>query len=156
MFSERALIIMARINFTGNELNSIPEEPGIYGIYLKSDDTPLKIGIGGIMKKRLKQHMKSKQNALKTNGTSLSDPNIQPSDVTSKQSILTKHLFFDNELARMYSKDFKTEKGRQAFLVQDCYILYRLVGTREDAVDLERPEENSGLYRYAGPVLNRN
>lgn len=72
-----------------------------------------------------------------------------PADVTSKQSILAKHLYFS---LPVLGYDLKTEIGRQRYLEERCHLLITLTETREEAREMERTEENSGDYRFGGRI----
>ena len=86
-------------------LNEIKNTFGLYQIHT-FDGMPLKVGIAKNLRRRLKQHYKSSQNKLK----STSDAKIiGPSHLKSKQSILAKHMFFDNSLTTDF--DLKSESG---------------------------------------------
>ncbi|MEA3331292.1 MAG: GIY-YIG nuclease family protein, partial [Campylobacterota bacterium] len=67
---------------------------GVYEIFT-NEDIPLKVGISNNLKRRLKQHRNSKQKYLKIKNQELP---ITLSNIESKQSILAKHLYFDNSL----------------------------------------------------------
>jgi hypothetical protein len=56
-------------------------------------------------------------------------------DVTSKSSILAKHLLFDTTLSAAF--DLRTESGRRNFLADCCYVV--VVSTNiEEAVRAEK------------------
>ncbi|WP_166360202.1 hypothetical protein [Pseudomonas akapageensis] len=133
---------MIRIRFSEIE-RAVPDKPGIYEIYTV-DGLALKVGIGKDLRKRLIQHRKSRQNrlVLKIGGDW-----DNPSDVTSKQSILAKHLYFSSPVE---GYDLKTETGRQAFLEECCYVLFRVTSTREEARAIERQREADGGFSYVG------
>lgn len=132
---------MTRIRFAEIDLH-VPAEPGLYEIHTL-DGQALKVGIGKNLRKRLDQHYRSRQSrlVLKAGGDW-----SNPRDVESKQSILTKHLFF----AKAEGYDLKSEAGRRAFLEERCYILFRTTATREEARELERRKEVSGGFRFVG------
>lgn len=135
---------MTRIRFSEIE-QFVPARPGIYEIH-SVDGIPLKVGIGVNLRKRLIQHRRSRQSRLilKAGGDW-----SNPDDVRSSQSILAKHLFFAAEID---GYDLTSEAGRQAFLEQRCYILFRATTTREEARALERLKEASGAFPFAGRV----
>jgi hypothetical protein len=137
---------MKRIRF--NEIDEkAPEQPGIYEIHT-NDGTALKVGIGKNLRKRLIQHRDSRQSRLKLiPGGNWSNP----SDVVSKGSILAKHLFFDEIITKNFN--LKTENGRKEFLMKDCYILFEITATREEAWLQEQTLEDPALYRYVGRVV---
>ena len=132
-----------------DEIEDIQVRPGIYEIFT-SYDLPLKVGIASNLRSRLKDHGNSRSSGLKIS-SSASSPN--PSDVSSKKSILAKHLYFDSSLSSGY--DFRYEVERQEFLLHDCYILFSYTRTRDLARKLEFVKEKSGAYRYIGPVRKR-
>lgn len=129
-----------------DNLDEIQNHPGLYKIYT-IDGTPLKVGIAVNLRKRLKQHARSLQRRLKPK---IADQVHAPRDLQSKQSILAKHLYFDRSLTDKY--DLTTELGRQAFLTQQTYLLITYTKTREEARELEKIEEASGIWRYQGRV----
>lgn len=135
---------MTRIRFSEIEL-LVPERPGLYEIH-RVDWAPLKVGISVNLRKRLIQHRRSRQSrlVLKAGGDW-----SNPADVRSSQSILAKHLFFACEIDGF---DLTHEVGRQAFLEQRCYILFRATVTREEARALERVKEASGAFSFTGRV----
>lgn len=125
------------------------EKSGIYEIYTNSG-VPLKVGIGNDMRRRLLQHRASRQSALKLKpGGNRTNPN----DVESKQSILAKHLYYDESLTHEF--DLKSEVGRQAFLSSNCYILFEYIDSRDKAKQLEALKERQVLWRYIGKVVKQ-
>lgn len=127
-------------------LQEAPHSPGIYEI--RTGRKMLKVGIGGNLLKRLKQHAKSSQARLKgRNGSKLWR---HPKDVTSKGSILAKHLYFDISITKRY--DLRTEEGRRRFLNEKCQVRFEETKTREAAQLRERKMEASKRYRYVGRV----
>lgn len=127
--------------------SSAPAGPGLYEIATNEGEL-LKVGISGNLQKRLVQHRQSKQSRLKLKeGGDWS----KPSDVTSKQSILAKHLYF---YAQANGYDLKTENGRQEYLEHCCHVLITPTLTREDARTMERLKEQSGVYKFVGLTKN--
>ncbi len=137
-----------RIRFSEIQ-NLAPKSPGLYEIFT-NDGRPLKVGIAANLRSRLRQHAKSCDSALKLKRQT-DEPT--PSDVVSKASILAKHLFFDSEITDEY--DLSSEKGRQDFLEECCYLNIRVTDTKDPARSLERQLERSGGYRYVGRVVAR-
>lgn len=129
----------------------IPTTPGIYEIYTDSGEA-LKVGISANLCKRLCRHAASLDRGLIFDAECNIDDAI-PADVTSKRSILTKHLYFDRSLTDKY--DLKTQQGRRGFLLSCCYIQFEETPTRESARAKERELEQSGKYRYKGLVIVR-
>lgn len=129
---------------------AIPKgQPGLYEIWTLSG-VPLKVGIAGDLRKRLRNHRASRQNRLRLkNGGSWS----RPEDVESKQSILAKHLYFDRALTHGY--DLTCEAGRRAFLDDCCEVRILATISRDEARELEKQLEASGLFRYTGRVRTR-
>ena len=70
-----------------------------------------------------------------------------PTDVMCEQSILAKHLFFHSPVT---GYNLKTEAGRQYFLEQQCHVLVIVTSTREEAREMERLKEQSGVYQFVG------
>jgi len=137
-----------RIRFSEIE-RSVPVRPGIYEIHT-DNGLPLKVGVGGDIRKRLLQHRESRQDRLKLReGGDRSNPN----DVSSKQSILAKHLYYDRSVTTEY--DLTSEFGRRAFLLEKCYITFDVTATRADALKLEKERERLGCFRYVGRVVIR-
>src|SRR5258708_6120575 len=87
----------------------IQEGPGIYEIHTDTG-IPLKVGIGGSLRKRLSQQRASRQSCLKLKP---SGHWSRPDDVKAKGSILAKHLYFDHAITCDY--DLRTEAGRRGF-----------------------------------------
>lgn len=129
--------------------SAVRNTPGIYEIHT-NNGVALKVGIGGDLLKRLKLHRASRDSGLKlSSGGDWGNP----AHVTSKSSILAKHLYFDSSITAEY--DLKTQAGRQKFLSQRCLLLFDHVPTREEAHLLEVQRESSGLFRYIGEVRIR-
>lgn len=122
---------------------------GIYEIFT-NEGIALKVGIATDLRKRLIDHGNSKQKRLKVKDITQA---IEPNNVISKQSILSKHLYFDTTIAKNY--DLTTELGRQKFLENECHIIVKSTGTREEARELEKVLEKMGKYRYVGLVIWR-
>jgi hypothetical protein len=76
-----------------------------------------------------------------------------PNDVRSKGSILAKHLYYDGSIASEY--DLTSEMGRRRFLEERCYIVIELARNEEEARKGEKLREQTGQFRYVGPVLKR-
>ncbi len=127
----------------------VPARPGVYEIYTK-DGIALKVGIASNLRQRLLQHARSSQNALKFAHDKVE---LGPGAVTSKQSILAKHLYFDSSISS--ECDLESEKGRQKFLTEFCYLVVSVTKTREMARTIERGKEAKGGYRYVGRVRLR-
>ena len=124
-------------------------QPGIYEIHTTSG-VKLKVDVSKDLLKRLHQHGTSRQSALHLlPGGDWSNPN----DVRSKQSILTKHLYYDEAITPDY--DLKSEAGRCEFLENCCVVTIEPTVSRADAVILERQQEVTGEYRYVGEVIVR-
>lgn len=130
-------------------VTAAPRSPGFYEI--KTDRELLKIGIATDLRRRLRQHARSKQSRLKSR---LPEPWVEPSQVTSKGSILAKHLYFDHSLTRGYN--LRIEKERLAFLREQCWVCFTPTRTREAARQFEMKAEASGSYRYVGTVVSRH
>jgi hypothetical protein len=139
----------SRIRFDEIEAKVPGLVPGIYEIHTV-DGLPLKVGISGNLRKRLLQHRASLQRGLQFN---IAEEIAGPEDITSKRSILAKHLYCDSSLTSEF--DLKTEAGRSAFLVKKCYITFSITETREEARRLERQRELEGRFRYTGKVISR-
>ncbi len=123
--------------------------PGIYEIYTNSG-IPLKVGSAKNIKKRLLQHMTSRQSALKLKpGGSWNNPN----DVKSKQSILAKHMYYDKSITDNFN--LKLESGRRAFLTTECYIMLKYTNSKAAAEQLEIIRERKRKWRYFGKVVKR-
>lgn len=128
-----------------------PNSPGFYRIYLHSG-LLLKVGIGSNLKRRLRSHAASRDSGLKIRP----DANLQnlvPSDITSKSSILAKHLYFDGALTKSY--DLKTELGRRRFLFEQCYLFVQATDSVEMARAIESKYEDPNVVRYVGLVKVR-
>ena len=131
-------------------LNVVPERPGVYEIHTKSG-IALKVGIAADLRRRLRQHGRSRQSRLRLIDGGTWDV---PADVQSTQSILAKHLFFDRSLTADY--DLQTEQGRQNFLVNECIVKYTTTADRAAAREIERRLElGGGGFRYLGSILVR-
>lgn len=135
--------------FALSDLNKVATKTGLYQIFT-DDGTPLKVGIATNLRARLRQHVRSAQKYLsfKTDAA-----NASPTDVTSKRSILAKHLYFDQTLTNQH--DLRLEADRQRFLMNDCYVLITYTQTRELARELEKKLENKRIFRYQGKVQIR-
>lgn len=137
-----------KINF--NEIESkVKNTPGIYQIYTKQG-IALKVGIGVNICNRLLQHRASRQSGLKLKPEGSF---YNPNDVISKSSILAKHLYFDKSITTGYN--LKTQEGRNAFLIKNCYIEFEYTENRDEAKQLEIELEASGLFRYQEDVIIR-
>ena len=128
------------------DIANVPDACGIYEV-LTNSGLALKVGIATSLRRRLAAHARSRQSRLRlrVGGTW-----YNPSDVVSKQSVLAKHLYFDTEIAPEY--DLTTEAGRQRFLREQCIVRFMVTPTRDDARNLERELEATGVYRYCGRV----
>ncbi|EUJ11781.1 hypothetical protein Meth11DRAFT_2629 [Methylophilaceae bacterium 11] len=133
-----------RVTFA-DVITLVPKRPGLYEIYTL-DGIALKVGISSNLRKRLIQHGESKQKYLLCTSGDWSDPN----SVTSKRSILTKHLYF----SQADGYDLKLESDRRRFLKQECYILFLATASREEARDLERRLEAEGKFQFVGRARN--
>ncbi len=120
-----------RLRFDELEGN-VPSKPGIYEIYMLFGEA-LKVGVGKSLLQRLKDHRASRQGGLKLKPNG--DWN-DPSDVDSKKSILAKHLFFDSSIAKNY--DLTLEVGRRRFLGEQCYFVFEMTDSREEAKRREK------------------
>ena len=127
-----------------------PKQPGIYEIRMLTG-TPLKVGISRDLRKRLIHHRDSLQRHLKLRSDGTCE---KPADVVSKRSILTKHLYFDYEIAPDY--DLRNEDDRQRFLRECCKIFVQTTHTRAEARLLEIGRELNGGFRYTGRVVLRD
>jgi hypothetical protein len=127
----------------------VPAQAGIYEIHTFTG-IPLKVGIGGDLRKRLLQHRASKQSALRLKA---GGQRCNPSDVRSKESILAKHLYYDTSLVADY--DLRSEAGRRMFLKEKCYFIFELTANRAEARELEKLREDRSQFRYVGNVLKR-
>ena len=129
-------------------VQTVPTEPGVYEVWLRGGRA-LKVGIAMSLRKRLTTHAASRASGLKLkSGGKWTCPN----DVMSKQSVLTKHLFFDREYSSQY--DLCSENDRRRFLVERCEIRYRTTRTREEARAIERRLEKESRYKYVGRVVH--
>lgn len=138
--------VMDAFGFDEIEMWVPPKHPGLYLIHMR-DGTPLKVGIGVDVRKRLMQHRRSPDSGLRLK--SGGDRAI-PDDVVCKRSILGKHLYYDEAIAPDY--DLKTQAGRQQFLQDNCVVTVFLTDTKSDAREIERHYEASGAFRYVGRV----
>ena len=138
----------AKVRFT--EIKQVvPAKPGIYEIYTVTG-TPLKVGIGGNLRKRLLQHHASRQSCLRLKP----DGNwSNPKDVVSKGSILAKHLYYDSRFSKKHN--LTTEAGRRMFLEENCFITFKVTPTRELARELEKLREQQCFFRYCSQVQAR-
>jgi hypothetical protein len=136
-----------RVRF--DSLDRVPKLPGLYELSLRSGRL-LKVGIASNLRRRLRSHAASRQGSLclKPGGH-----RRNPNDVSSKSSILAKHLYYDATLTHAY--DLTTENGRQQFLHHRCLVRYVVTATRDVAKVRERELERSGKYRYVGRVVVR-
>lgn len=129
--------------------DKVSASPGMYEIYT-SNGIALKVGIAKDLKSRLRAHGKSRQNRLKLKD---SDAGYVLGNVVSKQSILAKHLYFDDGITTEY--DLTNEVGRASYLENECFIKITYTATKEDARLIEKVAEASGVFRYVGRVLQR-
>ena len=135
-----------KIRFTEIERKLKHGQPGLYKIYTLSG-VPLKVGISKDLRDRLRKHRDSRQKSLKLK---LGGNRSQPTDVLSKQSILAKHLYYDEVITTNF--DLKSEIGRREFLKSCCEIEVKFTNAKEDARLLENKLEATGSFRYVGPV----
>lgn len=142
--NEYKLISFAK--FAEND-KEIDKAPGIYQILTESG-AKLKVGISNNLRKRLKQHAASRDSGLEKK---VLDP-TEPAHLTSKGSILAKHLYFDRDLTGSNEYDLTREAGRNKYLADKCYISFLVTTTRDEARELEKPLEKSGDFRYARKV----
>jgi len=141
--------LMKKIRFSDIDAEVPQQRPGIYEIYTDSD-APLKVGISVDLHRRLKEHLSSADRYLEwADGANRDDPAM----VTSKRSILAKHLYFDTSITHEF--DLQTESGRQRFLNERCHVKFEITKSREEARKLEIPKEQSGLFRYTGKARRR-
>lgn len=127
----------------------VPAEPGIYKIYTDTG-IPLKVGIGGNLRKRLLQHRASRDSCLRVKPGGM---RCNPDDVVSKGSVLAKHLYYDRSITTDY--DLKVQAGRRSYLIENCYIIFNLTVNKEAARALEKHQEKSGSFRYVDRVTMR-
>jgi hypothetical protein len=73
--------------------------------------------------------------------------------VTSKKSVLAKHLYYDRSITTEF--DLRTESGRRLFLAERCFLIVEFAATRPAARAIEIARERSGLFRYVGNVVIR-
>ncbi len=139
---------MKKIKFSEIKRN-VELKPGIYEIYTNNGE-PIKVGIAKELRKRLLAHGASKQSRLKLKDKELG---YILNNVESKQSILAKHLYFDSSITQSY--DLRTEYGRVSWLENECHVIIQYTSSREEARELEKVKEKSGIYRYVGRVLQR-
>jgi excinuclease UvrABC nuclease subunit len=135
-----------RISFS-EITGKVGEEPGIYEIWTESGSR-LKVGISQNLRKRLKQHAASRESGLKN---LCSNPK-KPADITSKASILAKHLYFDRALPEAMGYDLCSGDERKKFLAEKCYIKFLVTKTRDEARKLEIEMEKTGEFRYTRKV----
>lgn len=119
--------------------------PGVYEI--RCGNRLLKVGIGRDLLKRLRQHRNSSQKRLKgfTNG-----PWTSPSQVTSKASILAKHLYFDRSISKKH--DLRTQEGRRDFLLSRCEVRVWTTTGRDEARAIEKRLQDTRKYRYCRKI----
>lgn len=139
---------MSKVRFEEIE-NRIPSGPGLYEIHTDTG-IALKVGIGVNLRKRLRQHLASRQSCLRLKS---GGERRNPDDVVSKGSILAKHLYYDQSIAPMY--DLRSEDGRRRFLFEKCHIVFRTTNTKQAARELEKLHECGGAFRYMGRVTVR-
>ncbi len=132
----------------------VPPKPGVYEIWTDCGIS-LKVGISKDIRKRLLQHRASRQSGLKLKPNFEEADRINPNNVQSKSSILAKHLYYDQTLAKKYKLDFKKENDRRKFLLENCYIIFEITETRENAREIERKCERNEQFRYIGRVIIR-
>lgn len=125
--------------------DKVNDSSGVYEIFT-NQGIPLKVGISKNLKKRLQQHRNSRQKYLKIKNHDLP---ASPSNIVSKQSILTKHLYFDKSITANY--DLSKEIDRQNFLENECYIIITDTNSREEARSIEKEKEKMN-FRYVGRI----
>jgi hypothetical protein len=140
---------MQRIKFSQIGTKLLAASPGIYEIRT-NEGKILKVGIGGDLRRHLKQHGASLDRRLQLKAGGQRD---NPGDVVSKGSILAKHLYYDSTLTDAY--DLQSEVGRRSFLENECHILFTTTSTREEARVLEIERETDPSIRYIGRVIIR-
>jgi len=128
-------------------VNDLPRAPGYYEIYVDGE-LALKCGISTNLRRRLRQHASSHQNGLKL--VDGGDWHI-PAHVWSKRSVLTKHLYYDQELEP--GLDFTIQLVRREFLLHRCIIRFVQTPTKRAARQIEVMNEMH--FRYFGPVQVR-
>lgn len=134
-----------KIRFSEIEVE-VPARPGIYEIHTDTG-IPLKVGIGGDLRKRLLQHRASRDSCLRLRPGGI---RCNPNDVVSKGSILAKHLYYDRSITADYNLQMQADRRR--YLIENCFIVFKLTETKEAARALEKVRENSGLFRYVHRV----
>ncbi|MDO8962080.1 MAG: hypothetical protein Q7V02_08260 [Methylophilus sp.] len=127
--------------------SKVTDAPGLYEIYTNSG-VALKVGISSNLRKRLIQHSESKQHYLFCPSGDWS----VPKNVTSKRSILAKHLYF----LSAHGYDLKLESERQRFLKKECYILLRPTKTQAEARELEKVQESTDKFWFVGSAMVRS
>jgi hypothetical protein len=132
----------------------VPQNAGIYEIWTKSGIC-LKVGIGVNLRKRLLQHCASRQTGLRLKPNFNEKDRINPNNVLSKNSILAKHLYYDEQLATEYNLDLTKEINRRKFLLENCYIICEKTESKEKARELELNREKSKIIRYVDQVIIR-
>lgn len=120
--------------------------PGIYEIWTNTG-VPLKVGISNNLKKRLKQHASSPDCLINDE----IDPS-QPAYLTSKKSILAKHLYFDHAIADVARYDLTTQVGRRTYLANECKIKFQATKDTKKARYFEKFLEKLGKFRYARKI----
>ena len=139
----------ARIAFADID-ESIPAGPGIYQIWTICGDA-LKVGISTNLRKRLRKHRASRDSGPKPKPGG--DPGT-PDGCISKASIIAKHLYFDQTLAKEF--DLTKESERKRFLDEYCRITFRPTRSKEEARALEKElEQRPRTFRYQGRVRMR-
>lgn len=131
------------------DVSSAPHACGIYEL-VTITGIALKVGIATSLRRRLVAHARSRQSRLRLRLNGSWD---NPSDVMSKQSVLTKHLYFDAKIAPEYV--LTSEDGRQRFLREQCLARFVATASRDEARHLECLLEATGRYRYCGRVRVR-
>lgn len=137
---------MIKISF--EKLDSLTKNQAAY-YEIHIDTEVLKVGVAKNIIKRLKQHRASRQSGLKQKNGGAWD---NPSNVRSKSSILTKHLYYDQTISDC---DLTKESERRLFLENRCTVYVLYTDSREEAKILEKKREASNDIRYCKQVKVR-
>jgi hypothetical protein len=129
----------------------VKHQPGLYEIWTRSGRR-LKIGIAADLLDRLRKHRASRDSGLRCSLGSLASV-TDPKQITSKSSILAKHLFFDAKITTRY--DLRCEADRRQFLESECRLTVEYFPTRSAARTEELRREAATPFRYQGRVILR-